>query len=235
MGTGKIVLLIFGIILIVVSIPLLLTGVSFTLLSTSATDSEGFMEGDTIHIERGSYAIVSNVEIEEEAPDTLEWLGMDTFKIEASSNDESKQIFIGIAEQSDVEAYLQDVEYDESELFTDYTSNEDVEYTNHPGDSEPEVPTDQDFWTQEVHGDGTQVIKWEVEAGNYSIVLMNSDSSADIDFDVVPKVKMPRFVTAIGVVILIGGIVALVGGIVMLYFALRKRKSSEEPLPEIPA
>jgi hypothetical protein len=223
-STGKIVLLVFGIIFLLASVGLLLGGGALVWANSSLTDSEGFFTTKARQIERDSYAIVTqpadiNLEAGWHWGWRWDWSNFVTFKVEGYNNDPSKQIFIGIAEESDVEAYLSDVEYDEITEWSIHPYR--VEYTHYPGDSVPTAPTTQTFWAESVHGTGTQTLKWEPETGNWVLVLMNGDGSAGVDLSGSVGVKV-SWLFGIGVGFLAGGIVALITGIVMVYFAVRR-------------
>jgi hypothetical protein len=146
------------------------------------------------------------------------------FKVEGSNNDASKGIFIGVAQESDLMDYLNDVEYDE---ITDISFDPfAVEYKNHPGNSSPTAPTSETFWMESVSGTGTQVLEWELETGTYSLVLMNEDGSRDVDLDVSVGVKA-SWILGVGIGFVVGGIIALLIGILMFISALRGRKRSQ--------
>lgn len=224
MSTGKIVLLVFGIIFLMVSVGLLLGGGALVWANSSLTDSEGFFTTKPRQIERDSYAIVTQpAYIDLEAGWHWgwhwDWSNFVTFKVEGSNNDPSKQIFIGVAEESDVEAYLSGVEYDEITEWSIYPYR--VEYTHHPGSSAPTAPTTQTFWAESASGAGTQTLEWEPETGSWVLVLMNADGSAGVDLDGLVGVKV-FWLFGIGVGFLAGGVVALATGIVMVYFAVRR-------------
>ena len=237
MSTGRILLLIFGIIILLGSVPLLFGGGVLLWVHIALTDSEGFITTDTHQLERGSYAIVTepaDIEFDEEWNWGWGWhqawdLGdLVTFKVEGSNNDHSKGIFIGVAEESDWKAYLSDVEYDE---ITDFSLDPfDVEYMNHPGSSVPAAPTSQTFWTAEMSGTGTQTLEWKLETGTYSVVLMNQDGSQGLDLDIAVGAKVP-LIFGVGVGLVVVGIVALVVGILMIIFAIRGRKRSQPSQP----
>ena len=59
MSAGKIVLLVFGVIVLLVSIALLLSGGVLMWADRTIKDSEGFYSTKTIQLERDSYAIVT--------------------------------------------------------------------------------------------------------------------------------------------------------------------------------
>jgi len=228
MSAGKIVLLVFGVIVLLVSIALLLSGGALMWVDRTIKDSEGFYSTKTIHLERDSYAIVTkpadiDLKGDWEWPfwgghwDPSDFL---TLKIEGSNNDSSKQVFIGVAEASDLKAYLKDVEYDEITRFRIRRAR--LGYTNHPGSSEPTAPTSQTFWTASAHGVGTQTLEWGIEPGTYSFVLMNDDGSRGLNLSTVVGVKIPPILWGVSVGLLVGGIVVLVIGALMVYLAVRR-------------
>ncbi len=237
MSTGRILLLIFGILILLGSVPLLFGGGVLLWVHIALTDSEGFITTNTHQLERGSYAIVTEpADIEFDGEWNWGWgwhraweLGdLFTFKIEGSNNDPSKGIFIGVAEESDWKAYLSDVEYDE---ITDFSIDPfDVDYINHPGSSVPAAPTSQTFWTAEMSGTGTQTLEWQLETGTYSVVLMNQDGSQGLDLDMAVGAKIP-LIFGVGVGLVVVGIVALVVGILMIIFAIRGWKRSQPSQP----
>lgn len=220
MSAGKIVLLIVGIIVLVVAIGLIVTGSGVLWANGALTDDEGYLTTKTIRIDKGSYAVVSEpTDIEVGSWWIWDWGDLATFKIEGSSNDSSNNIFMGVADESDLNSYLRDVNYDE---VTDFHVNPDrLDYRNRPGNSEPAMPTTQDFWLESVNGPGTQTLAWDMQAGTWSLILMNEDGSAGVDLSVVLGVKIPwLFGTGLG--LLIGGIVALPLGTLMIILAARR-------------
>jgi len=220
MSAGKIVLLVFGIIVLLVSFCLMVGGGALIWADITIKDSEGFYTTETVQLERDSYAIVTpSADIDLETAWLWDWGNLATFKVEGSNNDPTKQIFMGVAEESDVQAYLSGVEYDEITQFRIHPYR--VDYRNHPGTSEPTAPTSQTFWTASVHGAGTQTLEWELETGNYVLVLMNTDGSAGVDLSTVVGAKVPP-IFGVGVGLLAGGVVVLIIGSLMVYFAVRR-------------
>lgn len=237
MSAGRIILLIFGILILLGSVPLLFGGGLLLWVDIALKDDDGFLTTSAYQLEKGSYAIVSepaDIDFTEEWNwgwgDVENWdLGdLVTFKVEGSNNDPSKGIFIGVAEESDWKAYLSDVEYDE---ITDFRLDPfDVDYINHPGSSVPAAPTSQTFWTANTSGTGTQTLEWQLETGTYSLVLMNQDGSGGVDLDIALGAKIP-LIFGVGVGLVVGGIVALVVGILMIIFTVRGRKRLQPSQP----
>jgi len=237
MSAGKIILLVFGIIGLLISIGLLVGGGALLWADNVIKDSEGFYTTRTIQIEKESYAIVSGpADIDIDTGWDWGWgwdLGdLATFKVEGSNNDPSNQIFIGVASESDIDVYLNGVEYDE---ITDININPvRMDYRNHPGSIVPGDPTSQTFWTESSYGAGTQIIEWELEPGSHSLVLMNTDGSAGVDMNVVLGAKVP-LLFGVGVGVLVAGVVALSLSILMIYFSARRRGTVHTAPPETPA
>jgi uncharacterized membrane protein len=236
MSAGKIILLVLGIIGLLISIGLLVGGGALLWADNTIKDSEGFYTTRTIQIEKDSYAIVTgpaNIDIDAGWGWGWGWdLGdLATFKVEGSNNDPSNQIFIGIARESDLDAYLSGVEYDEVTQLHIYPYS--VDYQNHPGSIVPGAPTSQTFWTESTYGAGTQIIEWELEPGSHSLVLMNNDGSAGVDMNVVLGAKVP-LLFGVGVGILVVGTVALSLSILMIYFSARRRGTVPPVPPKTP-
>jgi len=227
MSAGKIALLVFGVIILLMSFGLMVGGGALIWVDAEHVDSEGFISSDTIRIERDSRAVTTGpIDIDEAALRAVRWLGVITvFEVEGQSNDSSKQIFIGVADESDVDTYLNNVDYDEitSIDFGWQTAIDEVTYVNHPGNSTPVAPTSGAFWTASAHGAGNQILEWKTEVGSHSMVLMNDDGSGGVDFSVVFKAKI-TLLPLLGGGFLIGGIMALAGGGVAIFFAVRQRR-----------
>ncbi len=234
MSAGRIILLVFGIIGLLISIGLLVGGVAILGVDNTIKDSEGFYTTKTVQIEKGSHAIVTGpTDIDIEAGWDWGWgwdLGdLATFKVEGSNNDPSNQLFIGVARESDLDSYLSGVEYDEITRFHIYPYS--VDYQNHPGSIVPGAPTSQTFWTESTYGAGTQILEWELEPGSYSLVLMNSDGSAGVDINIELGAKVP-WLLGVGIGFLAGGVVALVTSSIMVFFAVRRPKTIPPESPE---
>ena len=230
MSAGKILLLVFGAIILLVALALIAAGGTLVWLDKAHSDSEGFITTNTIHLERASYAITTkpaeiDFEIEIEPWWFVDGHDIATIKVQGSSEDSSKQIFIGIADEADVQAYLNSVNYDEIREFR--VSPFRVYYTNHPGSSAPAAPTSQTFWIISEYGPGTQTLEWEVETGNWVLVLMNADGSAGVDVSGSVGVDIP-WIFWVGVGLIVGGIVLLIIGVGLILLGTRRRRMGGE-------
>jgi hypothetical protein len=220
MSAGRIVLLIFGIIFLLVALAMIVGGGAILAFENSFKDAEGFYTLNSIPVQVNSSAVTTS-------PADIN-IGSNWFsnrptpiaiKIEATSSYPAKPIFIGVARSSDLSNYLSGVSYDE---VTGFRANPNrLEFRNFSGSASPAPPATQTFWVASTSGTGTQTLRWDVTSGSYSVALMNADGSAPIDSDVSVGVRLPQVVHAIGLGLLIAGIVILIAGGVMVFFAAK--------------
>jgi hypothetical protein len=132
--------------------------------------------------------------------------------------DGRREIFIGVAHAVDVAAYLDGVAHAEA---TDVSyPGGDVALRRVGGSEEPTPPTDEAFWTASRTGDGE--LSWDLDEGDWSIVVMNADGSRRVAASGTVTARIPLLGTAI-VVLLVLCLPLLIGGIAMVVSALRQR------------
>lgn len=226
MSAGKILLLVFGIIILLISMALIAGGGTLLWVNSKYVDSAGYLTSDTLHIERDSYAIVAGpIELDETALRVLRLIGVITiFEFQGKNNNPSKQIFMGVADEVELENYLDNVEYDEIDNigFGWDLDFDRITYTNHPGYDEPSLPASESIWAGSVVGTASETLVWETRAGSYSIVVMNDDGSKDVDLDIIFKAKIPSL-AGFGVGLLVSGIILLAVASLMIFLAVRRK------------
>jgi len=230
MSAGRIVLIIFGVILILGSLVALAAGGGVIWASQYHKDSNGFHVTDAMRIKSLTYAVTSDtIEIDRGASQALNWLGMDKIRVEVENEDPSLPVFIGIADSRDVDAYLSTVAHEEITSLEVFNSSFD--YERQAGTAQPEPPGMQDFWLEDAEGVGVQEIEFDLEEGEYTILAMNADASEGIEMDAVFGIKSSGVIVLIGVGFFVLALVLLAGGIVMLIFGVRRPKQVVPPPP----
>jgi len=226
MSAGKILLLVFGIIILLISMALIAGGGTLLWVNSRYVDNAGYFTSDTLHVDRDSYAVVAGpIELDETAVRVLRTIGVITvFEFHGENNNPSKQIFMGVADEAELEDYLDNVEYDDVNNigFGWHLDLGAITYVNHPGYDEPSLPASESIWAVSVVGTASETLVWETRAGNYSIVVMNGDGSKNVDLDVVFKAKIPSLVK-FGVGFLVSGIILLAIASLMIFLAVRRK------------
>ena len=191
-----------------------------------ATDSHGFSSS-------GAYALVSeNLEVD---LDGGEWLvDEDQFgnvRLEVESETD-KPVFVGIARTEDVREYLRDVTH-RTVTDVDYAPFS-AQYDDLAGDRRPAPPANASIWTESASGAGTQTVRWDVEDGDWSIVVMNADGSAGVDADIAVGAKLP-WLDDLGWGLLGGGALGLAGAAALLFAGLRRPRGPRPSTTVAPA
>ncbi|MGY2744709.1 DUF4389 domain-containing protein [Arthrobacter sp. UYCu723] len=133
--------------------------------------------------------------------------------IRGSAADAAKAIFIGIAPQADVAAYLADVKH--TEFIEVRFSPFRAQYRDVPGAKTPPRPADQSFWTASATGLGAQELQWNLRSGNWAVVIMNADASTPVAVDLRAGARSD-LLWPIFLGLLIGGIVLLAVGVPLI-------------------
>ena len=172
---GRIVAIIAGSILALISLGLLAGGVTGMVYDLTQRDSDGFLMSPSEQFDTASYALVSEtLDVNADVPQWVIDKLIGTVRIESESE---QSVFIGIAAESDADSYVGDVR---RAVVTDI---DDPDYSPRPGGPPASPPTEQTFWVASTSGAGDQVLDWDVEDGDWVIVVMNPDGSAGVTAD----------------------------------------------------
>lgn len=230
---GKAVAIIAGSFFILIAIPILFGGGALMGVTDYFDQGDGFIGVDNIDLATSTQILVGkdmDIHIDDvDGPPHWMWepsVGdLVTIKIKAESNT-GENIFIGIVEASDAHIIFGDVAYDQ---ITEYSTDDVrgrypyIEYRYHPGGTISVSPDELDIWVAEVSGSGERTLTWSPDIGNYWVVIMNEDGSANVDVEAGVSVKIP-ILGSIGRGLFVGGLVLLSFGVAIVYFgAIRPR------------
>ena len=210
----RVVLIVFGVIVLLVAAPLLIGGLVSAVLGAG---DDPTVDGRLGGVESSGYAVVS---------DTLDvhwdFPFADRFDIELgvrSANPEAT-VFIGYGSAASVDAYLSGVPHTlVYDIGGEARSDGEVEV---PGSTAPEPPGDQDFWVVRASGLDLQAIPLASGAGSYRLVVMNADGSQGVDVSFYGSITLP-YLLPVGIGMLIVGSLLLVFAIALLVWAIRSK------------
>jgi hypothetical protein len=230
---GKVLVVFFSGLLILVGVPLLFSGTALMGITRSLSDGYGYI-GVSGDLGTGTQAIVFRpMHIDEMVIDEIDgpmvryWRpeprDFIDLKFTLDSNN-GKEVFIGIVEESDAVPVFAGMMYDsiiDIDLDHPRDTNPQITYSRHSGDQLEGSPADLGIWSAYAYGDEL-TLEWEPEEGDYWIVIMNLDGSVGVDVDAGLGVKAP-FLDIIGKGLLFGGLVCFGLGALIIYVAVVRR------------
>ncbi|KAF0958720.1 DUF4389 domain-containing protein [Rhodococcus sp. T7] len=133
--------------------------------------------------------------------------------LRVTSDEPDRPIFVGIGPDDAVDNYLAGVAH------TQVTAVEfgpfRPSYREISGDRIPEPPSAQSFWSVAAAGAGTQEVRWDLQPGSWTVVVMNADGSPGISVDVQAGARW-NFLGPLALGVLIGAVVLLGAGIALV-------------------
>ncbi|MFB6291304.1 MAG: hypothetical protein ABEJ25_06210 [Candidatus Bipolaricaulia bacterium] len=226
MSGGRIFLIIVSVFILLIGLGLVAGGGALWWSNAFLRDSEGYYTTRTIDIERNSYGVTTYPARIEFGPTWFfDWSNLVKVKLSATNN-RVKKSFIGIAEEKDLLDYLSGVAYDEIvELHINQPfGSPRISYREYPGEAPSKPPTEKDFWVASTVGSGTQVLRWGLEEGRYSLLLMNHDASRGLDITGKIGVKVPML-KGIGIGLVVAGFVFILFAFALVYLVVTRSQS----------
>ena len=229
MKAGRIVMIVIGSLLALMGFGLLAGGTAGVIAyGTQRTD--GYFRTGEIRLTSATHAITSDrVDLESE-PGESDWLvdrgTLGSVRLTIDPGAEGPGIFAGIGPTADVARYLDGVSHD---VIRDFELSPDrVLYRRVGGEAAPAPPGDQTFWAAQVTTTEPDELTWEVESGDWTVVLMNADGSRGVDLDARLGIKIDWLLPAL-IGIMAVGLVLLAGGTTLIIFGSRGLARQPEP------
>ncbi|HET6623040.1 MAG TPA: DUF4389 domain-containing protein [Gaiellaceae bacterium] len=170
---GRIALIVVGILAALLSLGFLAGGGALVVLDQTQRDSDGFLMSPSEDFSTATYAIVSDsADVDFGGSDRAARAILGDVRIRSES---TRDVFVGIGRDDDVDAYLDGVEHSVVTRISD-----EPEYSHREGGAPGSPPDSQGFWAASTSGVGEQTLEWEPEEGSWSAVVMNSDGSRGV-------------------------------------------------------
>jgi hypothetical protein len=223
MKTGRVVAIVIGSILGLIGLGLLIVGIAGTVAYGVARDDDGYFRTDEIHLATTTPAITSDSLDLGGTPGDADWLtdrgDFATVTISLQPAGSGGQLFAGIGPTADVERYLGSVARDR---VTDYDDST-VSYERHDGSATATPPGDETFWVAKVTTGEPGALTWNVEGGDWTVVVMNADGSSGVDANARVGIKVD-WLLPVAIVLMVIGLLLLVGGILLAVLVGRDRR-----------
>ncbi|MFP3916007.1 MAG: DUF4389 domain-containing protein, partial [Actinomycetota bacterium] len=191
--------------------------------------ADGYFTSPGIELATEGHALVSSrIDLGSRPGDWLPSGRLATVRLEVEAPEE-QPVFVGIGPTREVEAFLDGSPA--SEVVRIGPDPGDVDYRSLEGEAEPPRPAEQGFWAASTEGEGTQTLTWEMERGEWTVVIMNSDATAGVTVEASGAARTELFLpVALGLLIL--GLVLAAMAAVLLVGALRRPGATEPPAAE---
>lgn len=200
--TGRVIALVAGTILILVSV--LLLGGAGVLTWADQEQQGGYLTTGTAAYSTGGYAVASDPV---KVYGLWGWLGWfaGEVQIRVTATSPGQPVFVAFGQAGDVSRYLAGVGY------TSVTALGDHDVTQHPGTVVPAPPVAALDWAARAQGAGTQTLRWTVRSGDWMVVIMNPDGSAGVTVRADAGVSSPVLPALAGELLAVGIVVGLIG------------------------
>ena len=214
-AAAPIVALIIGAVALLPALGLMVAGGAAGWLN-SQRDASGFVSTGN-HAVRTPTAVATaeNLDIHFDR-DQFAWAIPDEFgTIRIAATPGSGQpIFVGIAQQSDVDAWLAGIAHSHFSTIR----NGNLVFDVVPGLPQAPRPAEQGFWEAQAVGTGRQSIQWPVHSGRWAVVIANADGSPGVNADVSIGARIPSL-AGVAIVLILGGAMFGLIGLVLIVVA----------------
>ena len=178
MSGGRIVALVFGVLLLLPGLALLAGG-GAVLWADLGNRTDGYVFSDTDTFSTDGYALSSErIDLATGA----DWLplsaALGTARAEVTSTDPASDVFVGIAPLAEGR-----VPRRRGAQRHRRPRDRPGRRGAVPGGPPSGPPAEQDFWAAQASGPGTQGLNWEPAEGEWLFVVMNADGSAGVSVD----------------------------------------------------
>jgi hypothetical protein len=231
-GAGRVVAVVLGSLGALLGTALLLAGLAVIIGHLTLRDADGFYTSSTERLTTSTPALTSEgLSIGHVDGPGAAWAADTTaarVRVRAE-NAGGRPIFVGIASERALDAYLRGVAHDE---VTDVHSNPfSVDTVRRRGAGRASPPASSSIWAASATGPGTQTAEWKVEEGRWAVVVMNADGRPGVAADVSVGGKL-NWLIWVGVALAVIGLVFLAGGGGLLYAGLRPRAAEAGGPPQ---
>jgi hypothetical protein len=186
-------------------------------------DAAGFYTAGPGRFTTTSYAMtVPSLQVAVSGPDTFYAEGMlGRFRLQSEPIG-GKDLFVGIGPSADVAAYLNGISYDE---ITDVDVGLfGATYAPHAGAAPAAAPGTQTFWVASGIGPGARDLRWQATSGDWSVVVMNADGSANVQAQISAGSTFPMVRTVVITSFVCGGLFLLGGLLLLIPTVLPRRR-----------
>jgi hypothetical protein len=227
-SAGRIAALVTGAVVGLVSVGILGLG-TLALWGDSLKDEQGYLSTDSERFGAGTRALATeNLDVDLGGADWIaESSDLGEVRLEVAPQAD-KPVFVGIARTDEVTAYLRNVPHT---TVTDIDSDPfEASYSPVAGERKPSRPAEAKIWAASSHGNGIQTLNWNIDDGDWSVVVMNDDGSPGVYADIGAGAKV-AFLDELGWTAIGSGTALLVGALGLIVLSVRPPRDGSGSAP----
>jgi hypothetical protein len=212
---GRILMVVAGALIVLVAAGVGFGGAVLTWAHATQRDDHGFYATSGERLDTAAPAITSDELDLGVSPEDSRWFDLGdlaTVRFDVEGTGETP-VFVGIGPADDVHAYLDGVAQAQVEDVDLHPFRVRYDFTR--GALRADPPGDQAFWVAQ--GTDGQPLEWELDEGDWVVVVMNADGSAGVSVDASVGAKAD-WILPVGIGLLAGGFLLVVGGTLLLVF-----------------
>jgi hypothetical protein len=221
--TGRVVALIAGSVIGVGGLAVLTGGAAMQVVHHTVRDDAGFVRLADNQVTSAGYAVVTPPVRIESASAGLPRRMLGELRIRVLP-DAGRTVFVGLAPTDDVDGYLSGV----ARTIPGSGGDDDQDLA---GGAPTGPPTQQGFWDVSQVGTSPFDLTWSPRNGDWSLVLMNADGSADVGADVEVGAELP-WLGGLGATAFFVGLVLTAAGITLVASSTRRASAPQQGLTE---
>jgi hypothetical protein len=215
---GRIATLVIGVLLVLLSLPLLGGGGTAVWADRTQRDA-GYVTTDVHRFSVSGSALAT--ESTDLGSAGVSWLYspslLGNVRIRVTPASAGAPLFVGIGPSANVDRYLSGTGHT---VVTDFWGDKVQDVA---GGTPPTAPETQDFWVASATGSGPQTVVWDPADGSWTVVVMNADGRPGVDVGADLGAEMPAVLwIAIGSLVL--GALLLAGGVILVVGAIRRNR-----------
>ncbi len=236
MSASRMIRIGIGVLGVLIGVSLLIGAAVVLWAQVSLRDADGFYSSPQYRLNAAGHAItLDNGDLGAGPPLIGETRAVPaTLRLRVAERG-SGPVFVGIARQDEVDAYLRGVSRAEVSDLDERASVVSTRVLD--GAATPAPPGEQTFWAASVTGSETQTLTWPVQGGRWTVVVMNASGAGDVDVTASAGARV-AYLTEIGLVVLVLAALVLLASALALFPSRRGPTSRAEGAarePDAPA
>jgi len=219
MNGGKLMFGVIGGLVALVAAGLLVGGGGLLWAHATQRNANGFFTSPTVVLSTETYALTStDIDLGSRPGEWLPSGRPATVRVDVESPNASP-VFVGIGPEADVEAYLLGVA--RAEITGIGPEPADVSYRTSVGNAPLGLPSEKSIWVASAEGSGSQSLTWDLERGDWMVVIMNADATQGVTAGVSAGARTELLIP-VGFGLLLGGLLFAATAAALMLTAIRQ-------------